>query len=194
MDCVKVGRLIYNLRKEKGMTQREIAECMHISDKTISKWERGLGCPDVSLLPQLAQILEVNVEEILSGDLNPNESVGGNMKKIKFFVCSQCGNLITATGEPTVSCCGRKLNPLTATKATEEHMLTVEPIEDELFISTEHEMTKGHYISFVAYVTGEKALVMKQYPEWGMQIRLNKIKHGKLYFYCVEHGLFYQII
>ena len=52
MDCSKIGKLIYNLRKEKDMTLKQIADLMNISDKTISKWERGLGCPDISLLPE----------------------------------------------------------------------------------------------------------------------------------------------
>ena len=51
MDCKKIGSLIYELRKDKNMTQKQIADLMNISDKTISKWERGLGCPDISLLP-----------------------------------------------------------------------------------------------------------------------------------------------
>ena len=50
MDCSKVGNLIYTLRTEKGMTQKALANAMNISDRTISKWERGAGCPDVSLL------------------------------------------------------------------------------------------------------------------------------------------------
>ena len=54
MDLSKVGKLIYTLRKEKDMTQKQVADLMHISDKAISKWERGLGCPDVSLLPELS--------------------------------------------------------------------------------------------------------------------------------------------
>ena len=49
MDCSKVGNLIYTLRTEKGMTQKALANAMNISDRTISKWERGAGCPDVSL-------------------------------------------------------------------------------------------------------------------------------------------------
>ena len=57
MDCKKIGSLIYELRKDKNMTQKQIADLMNISDKTISKWERGLGCPDISLLPELSQIL-----------------------------------------------------------------------------------------------------------------------------------------
>lgn len=48
MDCTKVGILLKALRNEKEMTQKQVADRMHISDKTISKWERGLGCPDVS--------------------------------------------------------------------------------------------------------------------------------------------------
>lgn len=194
MDCAKVGSLIYSLRKEKGMTQKEIADLMNISDKTISKWERGLGCPDVSLLSALSNILGVNIEEILLGGLTPNDTVGGNMKKIKFYVCSQCGNLLTATGEPVISCCGRKLNELNAEKAIEGHILNVDPVEDELFISTQHEMKKDHYISFVAFATGDKVFLAKQYPEWGMQFRLPKFGHGKLYFHCTNHGLFYQLI
>ena len=49
MDCIKTGRLLAKLRKEKGLTQREVADALGISNKTISKWETGLGCPDLSL-------------------------------------------------------------------------------------------------------------------------------------------------
>ncbi|MEG1500875.1 MAG: XRE family transcriptional regulator, partial [Clostridiales bacterium] len=91
-----------------------------------------------------------------------------------------------------ISCCGKKL---TAVKASEEHsLLNIEQVEDELFVSTGHEMTKEHYISFVAFVTGDKLLLAKQYPEWDLQFRFHKFGHGKLYFYCTKHGLFYQLI
>jgi transcriptional regulator with XRE-family HTH domain len=73
VDCKKIGELIYSLRKEKNMTQKQVADLMNISDKTISKWERGLGCPDVSLLPELSQIFGVNIEEILLGKVELNE-------------------------------------------------------------------------------------------------------------------------
>ncbi len=194
MDCEKTGKLIFNLRKEKAMTQKQLADVMNISDKAISKWERGLGCPDVSLLPELAQALGVNIEDILSGKIELNETVGGNMKKLKFFVCPQCNNLLTATGDANISCCGKKLEPLTAAKADENHMLTIEPMEDELFISSSHEMKKEHYLSFAAYVTGDRVSLIKQYPEWNMQFRLPKQGYGKLYFHCSKHGLFYQLI
>ena len=104
MDCNKVGILIFELRKEKKLTQKQLSDMMNISDKTISKWERGLGCPDVSLLRELSQIFNVHIEKILSGDLEPNNTGGGNMKKIKFYMCQDCGNVITATGEAEVAC------------------------------------------------------------------------------------------
>lgn len=194
MDCKKIGILIYELRKDKKMTQKQIADLMNISDKTISKWERGLGCPDISLLPELSQILGVSIDQILSGQINLNDLVGGNMNKLKFYVCPQCGNLMTATGNATISCCGKMLEPLVAKKAEEGHKLDIEPVEDELYVTTNHDMKKEHYISFVAYVKGDRALIMKQYPEWNMQFRFRKSGHGKIYFYCTSHGLFYQIV
>ena len=107
MDCKKVGSLILELRKEKNMTQKQLADLMNISDKAISKWERGLGCPDISLIPKLAQIFGVNIDILLSGEINSNDVVGGNMNKLKFYVCTQCGNMMTATGNAQISCCER---------------------------------------------------------------------------------------
>ena len=66
MDHSKIGKLIYTLRKEKGLTQLQLAKAMHISDKTVSKWERGLGCPDVSLLCELSKILNVDLSALLT--------------------------------------------------------------------------------------------------------------------------------
>lgn len=194
MDCQKIGNLISQLRKEKKMTQKQIADLMNISDKTISKWERGLGCPDISLLKELSLILGVNIEEILSGEMTSNESVGGNMKKIQFYVCAQCQNVMTASAEASISCCGRKLEPLKASKADSHHELMIEPIEDQLYVTTKHEMTKDHHISFVAYVTGDKVLMIKQYPEWALQFRFHPFGRGHLYTYCTQEGLYYQLL
>ncbi|MBE6024094.1 MAG: helix-turn-helix domain-containing protein [Cellulosilyticum sp.] len=194
MDCTKVGELIRSRRIEKELTQKQLADAMNISDKTISKWERGLGCPDVSLLPELAHLLGINIEEILKGDLKMSELVNGNMKKTQFYVCQKCGNIITSTGEANLSCCGHKLEALIREKVDENHKLQVETIEDEWYVTTDHEMTKNHHIAFIALVTGERVLLVKQYPEWGIHLRLPKFGHGYLYSYCTEHGLSYQII
>lgn len=76
------------------MTQKALASAMNISDRTISKWERGTGCPDVSLLQEPSAILEVNIEKILIDDLKPNNTDKGNMKRIKFYVCCNKHRLV----------------------------------------------------------------------------------------------------
>lgn len=190
MDCKKIGILIRELRKEKGLTQRQLATSINISDKTISKWERGLGCPDVSLLHELSDALNVNIEKILLGELSPNNADGGNMKKIKFYVCPTCGNIITSTSDAKLSCCDRKLTVLTAKSSDEEHKLKLETIEDEYYITFSHDMSKEHYISFVSYVTYDRILIMRLYPEQGGEVRFPKFHGGKIYFYCNKHGLF----
>ena len=66
MKNKSMGELISGLRKEKGMTQRELAEQMNVTDKAVSKWERDLSCPDINSLPRLAEILGISVEELLN--------------------------------------------------------------------------------------------------------------------------------
>lgn len=189
MDCSKVGKLISDLRKEQKMTQKQLADVLNISDKAISKWERGLGCPDVSLWQELSQIFGVNIEKILSGELEPNSKDGGNMKKVKFFVCPSCGNMITSTGEAEVSCCGRKLNALVPQSSDEKHHAHVEIIEEDYYITFSHEMSKEHYLNFVAYVSYDRILLVKLYPEQNAEVRFPKLPGGKLYFGCNQHGL-----
>lgn len=190
MDCNKVGLLILELRKEKNMTQKEIADAMNISDKTISKWERGLGCPDVSLLSELSHILGVNIEKILQGDLNPNHTDGGNMKRVKFYCCPTCANVLTSTAKAELSCCGRKLEPLKVNAADEHHKITVADIEDESYITIDHPMTREHYLTFAAYVTCDRLQLIKLYPEQNAELRIPKIRRGKFYICCSNHGLF----
>lgn len=104
MNQEKTGQLIRRLRIERGLTQLELANQLMITDKTVSKWERGLGLPDVSLLPGLAQALGVRLEQLLEGDMNENDRQGGNMKRTKFYVCPHCGNVLTASAETQISC------------------------------------------------------------------------------------------
>lgn len=191
MDCSKTGKIILELRKEKGMTQKQLADAINISDKTVSKWERGLGCPDVSLLGELSEVLEVNVEKLLGGCLDKNETDGGNMKKLKFYVCPECGNIMTSTGKSEISCCGRKLSELTAVKADENHGVKIEVTDDESYVVFDHEMTKQHFISFVAYSTCDRLTMVRLYPEQNAEVRFPRLRGGRLYFYCNEHGLFY---
>ena len=194
MDQVKTGALIKQLRLNCGLTQKQLAESLNVSDKAVSKWECGNGCPDVSLLSELSEIFGTDVQTLLSGRIDKNESEKGNMKKLKFYVCRECGNIITATSEAAVTCCGNKLVPLEPVKAEGADMLSTEDLGGERFISSAHEMKKEHYISFVAYVTDSSAMVFKQYPEWNLQVTLPFYKSGRLVWYCTQHGLFYQDI
>jgi len=189
MDCSKVGKLILTLRKEKNMTQKELANKLNLSDRTISKWERGIGCPDVSLLNELSQILGVHIEKILTGDLAPSKDDGGNMNKVKFYVCPVCGNVIFSTSEADMSCCGRKLFALSVNSEIVNHAMRIEEIEDDYFVTIEHEMSRTHYISFVAYIAYDRVLLVKLYPEQNAELRFPKMHGKKLYAYCNEHGL-----
>lgn len=194
MDCGKIGNIIRELRLEKGMTQKQLADQMVLSDKTVSKWERGLGMPDVSLLSDLAGLLGIKIEQLLSGSLSPNDIVGGNMKKTKYFVCSVCGSLSFCAGSSQVSCCGRPLKEQKPQKAGESQKLRVEVIEDDWYVTSMHPMTKEHFISFVAFATGDNLQIIKQYPEWNLQLRIPKRAHGTLLWYDTCKGLFFQLL
>lgn len=192
MDCKKTGELILTLRKSLGLTQRRLAEIMNISDKTVSKWERGLGCPDVSLLPELSAALNVNIQQLLCGTLSLNDAAEGNMNKSEFYVCPKCGSLTVCSGNAQVSCCGSPLKSLVPQK--DDSMLNISDSDGEWYITSEHEMTKDHYISFVAFLTGDDLRIVKLYPEWNMQVRLSSHRHGMLLWYCTKHGLFRKIL
>ena len=76
MDNEKMGRFIALRRKAAGMTQRDLAAKLHITDKAVSKWERGLSSPDIGLLPQLADILGVSVSDLLKGEKTSDTETG----------------------------------------------------------------------------------------------------------------------
>lgn len=194
MDTVKTGNLIKTFRLEKGMTQKELADKLCLSDKTISKWERGLGCPDPAIWDRLSNILGVGVDSILKGEIESRQPVGGNMKKSKYYVCPQCGNILFSTAEAELMCCGRKLEAMEARKADQTQKLIVEMIEDDWYITSDHPMEKENYITFVAFAAGDRVQLYKQYPEWNMQVRFQKRGHGTLFWYSTTQGFLYQLI
>lgn len=190
MDNMKIGKLIYQLRKEKGYTQQSLANLLNVSNKTISKWECGLGCPDITLWENLANVLGTNLLELLNGELRINQHDYGKLKNIKFYVCPVCHNIITSTGNMSVSCCGRKLLCLQKNEATELYQVSKEIIDLDYFYTIQHEMSKNHYILFVAAVYLDRVLIIRLYPEQAAEFRL-PISLGKysLYIYCVNDGL-----
>ena len=71
MEHKSMGQIISTLRREKGMTQKEIADRLNITDKAVSKWERDLAYPDTQTIPKLAEILGISVEELLNAKSAP---------------------------------------------------------------------------------------------------------------------------
>ena len=190
MNTYVTGNTIKQLRESHGLTQAELAEKIGVSSKTISKWETGKGLPDISLLQPLAQALGISVIELMNGEQITNRNVSANLLRGKFYVCPVCGNAIHSTGSALVSCCGITLPPLEAEEADEEHGITIENVEDEHFITVHHPMTKGHFISFLAYVTCDRVQLVKLYPEGNPETRMQLRGRGQLYYYCNRHGLF----
>ena len=194
MERYQMCGVIRRLRQERGLTQRMLAERLGVTDKAVSRWERGIGCPDVSLLANLSRELGADPAALLSGNLPEESTTGGNMKKAVYFVCPICGAITMTTGAAELSCCGRKLAALTPKKAEPEERLRVERVEDEWFITTDHPMTKAHYIAFLAFAVGDRVQIIRCYPEWDLQQRIPARNHGTLLWYCTNHGLFYQYI
>ena len=187
MDSYVTGTAIRQLREAKHLTQAELAEKLAVSAKAISKWETAHGLPDISLLEPLAAALGVSVLELMQGEPVVNRNRSANLLRSKLYVCPLCGNVLHATGQAVVSCCGITLPPLDiseADDADEHHQLTLERVEDELFVTIHHPMTKDHYISFIACLTGDKCSWSNFTLTGDASCRFKITGAGVLYFYC----------
>lgn len=112
------------------------------------------------------------------------------MLRSNFYVCPVCGNIIHTMGEVVVHCHGVQLTPAQAEETDEKHMIFVEGIEDEYFVRVDHEMTKDHYISFVAALSSDRVQMVKLYPEGAAEARFKMRGVKRLLFYCNRDGLF----
>lgn len=194
MNTYITGAVIKKLREEKGMTQLQLACEIGVSDKTVSKWETAKGLPDITLIAPLAKALGVSVTELISGNTVTNSNISSNILRSKFYVCPVCGNIIRTTGDAVISCCGITLPPLEAEETDDAHRINVGKVEDEHFITINHDMTKTHFISFLAYLTSDRVQFVKFYPEGNAETRLQLRGRGYLYIYCNKHGLMKQKI
>ena len=190
MQPIISGATIKALRQKQQLTQRELAERLNVSYKTISKWETGRGCPDISLLNPLATVFGVSLTELLSGNPVQNQNPASNMMRSMFYVCPICGNSIHCMGEAVVQCHGLPLIPQQQKPSDEDHKIFIEKVEDEYFVRVEHPMEKAHHISFLAAVSGDRLQLVKLYPEGNAEARfkINLVK--KVFCYCNRDGLF----
>lgn len=97
------GTMLKELREKKKLTQKELAEKLRVSDKTISKWETGKGLPDITLITPLAEALGISVAELFAGEYAINDNRSANVKKLKFYVCPICGNIITGLAKGIIT-------------------------------------------------------------------------------------------
>lgn len=190
MNQYVTGTIIKQLREKNKMTQLQLAERLCVSDKAVSKWETGKGYPDISLLEPIADLFKISLTELISGNTVVNENVSANMLRSKFYVCPVCGNAIHSLGEAAITCHGIQLMPETAEPGDEQHKIFIERVEDEYFVQIEHEMTKSHYISFIAAVSSDGYQMKKLYPEGNPEGRFKINGVRKIYYYCNRDGLF----
>ena len=194
MNKYVTGAFIKELREKRGLTQNELAQRLCVSDKAVSKWETGKGYPDISLLQPLAETFCISVAQLLSGNDVKNTNVSSNALKTKFYVCPVCGNVITAMGEASIYCHGIELVALEAEPADERHKISAEKVEDEYFVNIDCEMTKSHYISFIAALSSDRVQIVKTYTEGSASARFKSSDVRRIYFYCNRDGLFFEKI
>lgn len=192
MNQIQTGQLIRQLRLAHRMTQRTLAERIGVTDKAVSKWERGCGVPDVETLPILADVLQADVKALLSGSLDEAKSASGNLRRVCFFVCPVCGNVIAAAAPAGICCCGRRVQALKPQRPSEAERLIAVRDDGEWYITSPHEMTRAHHIRFLAIVSTDTVCLRHLYPEWTLETRLPMLPHAKLVWYCSQHGLFEQ--
>ena len=192
MNPYVTGEAIRLLREKNRFTQAELADRIGVSDKAVSRWETGKGYPDITLLEPLAGALSVSVAELLSGNAVTNANVSANMLRPTFYVCPVCGNIVHSVGEAVVHCHGVQLCPAEAEEADDRHVLTVETVEDEFYVTVQHDMTKQHHISFIAAVSSDRLQLVKLYPEGSASARFKVSDVRRFYYYCNRDGLFCQ--
>ena len=190
MDQYVTGAVIKALREKAKLTQAQLAEKLDVSDKAVSKWETGRGYPDVTLLEPLAAVFRVSVAELLSGKAVTNTNISANMRRSHFYICPVCGNILHSMGQAAVSCHGIALPPLEAEEPDASHTMTVEAVEDEYFVSVRHEMSRTHYISFLAAVSDDRLQLIRLYPEGNAEARIQRRGVQAIYACCNRDGLF----
>lgn len=191
MDPYVTGAMIRRLREKQGLNQQELADRLCVSGKAVSRWETGRGYPDLTLLESLARALNVSVAELLSGTDVTNTNPGGNMLRARFYRCPVCGNALFSAGEAVISCHGIALPPMEAEPCDERHPLKIEVSEDEYYVSIEHEMTREHFVVFLAALSDNGVQLARLYPEGAAEARFRISRVRRILVCCNRDGLFF---
>ena len=182
MNAKKTGSLIRSLRIKKGLTQKELAHMICVTDKAVCKWEKGRGCPNITLISQLSKVLGVDIQSILQGYLDKNKKIGENMNHLKFYKCPTCGNLVTSIKSVELSCCGNKLSPVSAqTRSDPEYQPVIQEFDGQYSIKFNHPMTKSNYISQVIVVRYDQIMTVNLYAESEAIITIPQVRGIRLF-------------
>ncbi|MBQ0001938.1 MAG: helix-turn-helix domain-containing protein [Treponema sp.] len=182
MNAEKTGKIIHDIRIKKGMTQKELAAAINVTDNAICKWEKGHGCPDITLLSQLSKVLEIDIQSILQGRLIINRSFGSNMNYLKFYRCPTCGNLVTSIKDIEISCCGNILNPVSSkTSEEEKYHPIIREFDGQYTVSFNHPMTKDDYISNVIVVQYNQIISINLFAEQEAIVTLPQVAGIHMY-------------
>lgn len=191
MNAEKTGKIIYEARTKKGMTQKELAEAISVTDKAVCKWEKGHGCPDITLLSQLSKVLEIDIQSILRGEIEKNITMAGNLKRFKFYRCSTCGNFIFSAKEIETSCCGNKLKCLELKETDDpKYQPIISEFDGRYLVSFNHPMTKDEYIANFVTLQYDKVSVTNLFAEQEAVITLPQIGGLKMFVITNKSELF----
>lgn len=191
MNAEKTGKIIYEARTKKGMTQKELADAIAVTDKAVCKWEKGHGCPDITLLSQLSKVLEIDIQSILRGELVKNRSIAGNMNRLKFYRCPTCGNLVTSVKEIEISCCGNKLQSMEARQTDDpKYQPIISEFDGRYLVSFKHPMTKDEYIANLITVQYDKLMVTNLFAEQEAVVTLPQIGGVRMFVITSKGELF----
>lgn len=139
---------------------------------------------------RLAERDNVNLD--LSGDvlsIRPARD-STTMADVNFYVCPVCGNVLYGTGKVQLNCHGHNLEPLEARNPEGIMDYSIETVEDEYYVTVNHEMSKQNYISFMASVSADRVQIVRLYPEGMAEARFKKDLTRFIYFYSEKDGLF----
>ena len=182
MASEKITALIEEV---KGLTVLELSELVHALEEEFGVSAAAMAAPAAAIVAA-----RIRVIELLSGADVQNRNRASNMLRGSFYVCPVCGNAVRSVGEAVVSCCGITLPPLVPEEPDAAHGIRIETIEDELYVTVDHPMTKDHYISFLVAVSDRGMQFVKLYPEERAEAYFRRPSVRYVYAYCNRHGLF----
>lgn len=179
MDTIKTGQIIKKRRIELGFTQKELSKLLFVEPKTISKWETGKGYPDLSNLPRLSEVLGLETSMLLKGELVKKERDSGNLRRMSFYLCPDCNNILWSTSSSSIFCCGNRLNPLKA--CNRELGVKISIVDNSYFLEIESPMTKNDHILFISFERDDTLFLKRLYPESSAETYIPRLMRGTLY-------------